>query len=132
MSHRHQPATTTHTLELDQVREIARRLGRPGHAPVTAGTLGLAGAPAGVPLAFATTMFGLGTPHGTTLGAQAVLRSITAEGSPEFPYVQGHFLDDGQERVIELHSQVLHQLCLRMGLSQCWGTDAVLTGSSIR
>ncbi|GAA3628021.1 hypothetical protein GCM10022223_51670 [Kineosporia mesophila] len=135
MTVRHQRATTTHTVELDQVQEINRRL--EARADVTAAMLGMEGAPAGAPATFTVTLFGAGTPAVRPLGRKAVLRSVTAKGSPEFPYVLGHFSDDGDRtgnsaRVVELHSQALHQLCLKMGLSQCWGTDAVLSGSIIR
>ncbi|GLY33840.1 hypothetical protein [Kineosporia sp. NBRC 101731] len=135
MTVRHQPAATTHTVELDQVQEINRRL--EARADVTAAMLGMEGAPAAVPSTFTVTLFGPGTPAVRPLGRTAVLRSVAAEGSPEFPYVLGHFSDGDDNpgrpsRVVELHSQALHQLCLRMGLSQCWGTDAVLHGSIIR
>ncbi|GAB6903392.1 hypothetical protein [Kineosporia succinea] len=132
MTHRHQPAATTHTVELDQVLVIESRLGT--HAPVTAAALGLDGLPAIPPSAFSIPLFETRTPSAGTLGPRAVLRHVKAQGSPEYPYVLGQFEDpvNGGARVVELHSQALHRLCVAMGLSQCWGTDAVLTGSSIR
>lgn len=83
---------------------------------------------------FAASLFEFRPEVKTVLGAFAVLKHVRAEGSPEFPYVIGQFEDPttGTVRVVELHSQALHQLCVTMGLSQCWGTDAVLSGSSIR
>ncbi len=132
MTHRHQPALTTHTVELDQVHIIDERLA--GRAPVTAAMLGMEQVPAGAAPAFGPSMFDTRPPSAAVLGTRAVLRHVTAEGSPEFPYVKGTFEDpvNGTLRAAELHSQALHRLCVLIGLSQCWGTDAVLTGSSIR
>ncbi len=134
MTHRHSPAATTRTVELDQVRQIDRRLSSPGHPGITAGKLGLNGTPVEGPLLFAPPMFEAGLPASPVLGTRDVLRHIEAKGAPGFPYVRGQFEDPatGVLRAAELHSEALHRLCVAMGLSQCWGTDAVLTGSSIR
>ncbi|MCD5315144.1 hypothetical protein [Kineosporia babensis] len=130
--HRHQPALTTHTVELDQIRAIDAQLS--SRPPITAAMLGMEQAVAGAAAAFAPSMFSLRQSSAAVLGARAVLRHVRAEGTPEYPYVNGRFEDPvtGAVHTVELHSQALHQLCVAMRLSQCWGTDAVLSGSSIR
>lgn len=132
MTYRHQPAGTTHTVELDQVRAIdALLVSRP---PITAVALGMDRVPVGSRAPFAASLFEFRPEVTAVLGARAVLKHVLAQGSPEYPYVIGQFEDPttGTVRVVELHSQALHQLCVAIGLSQCWGTDAPLIGSIIR
>jgi hypothetical protein len=140
MYHRHQPAATTHTVELRQVQEINLRLGEPARADITAESMGIAGQPTASAASFPHDLFGTEAPGGELLRPSATLRYVSAEGSPQFPYVLGHFSarPGGLQRagdpglVIEMHSDVLHRLSIRLGLRHCWGTDAVLAGKAIR
>jgi hypothetical protein len=131
MTHGHLPAGTTHTVELDQVRAIDAQLG--SRAPITAAVLGMDHVAAGAPPAFLS-LFESRPERQPELAGRSILRNVRAEGSPEFPYMIGRFEDPvtGEIQVVELHSQALQRLCAAIGLSQCWGTDAVLSGSSIR
>ena len=134
MSHRHQPAPTTRTIELRQVQDINRRLAAPGSTQVTAEALGVAGSVTASPTAFGVDLFGPETSGTAVLRPTAVLCFVSAEGSPEFPYVLGHFAASpmaaqragGVDAVIELHSAGLRRLSAVLGLRHCWGTDAVL------
>ena len=135
MPHRHQPAATTHTVELRQVEEINRRLADPAHADVTADSIGVAGRSTAPSAPFHIDLFGAGLPTTPALRSTAVLRSVSAEGSPQFPHVLGHFSGtvgthraDDAGPVIELHPDALHRLSSRLGLRHCWGTDDVLEG----
>ena len=137
MYRHHHPAPTTRTVELQQVQEINRRLASPGHPDVTAAALGVAGAvTTGSP--FPDDPFGPDHPSAPALRPTAHLRYLTAEGSPEFPYVLGHFSTtpvvgrDRADLVVELHSAGLRRLSARLGLRQCWGTDAPLAGAVVR
>lgn len=138
MSHP-QLAPTTYTIELRQAREINRRLAAPGHADITAETLGVAGKATASSTLFRVDLFGTALPA-EALRPEATLSYVTAEGSPEFPYLLGHFTASsaGARRgvsaglVIELHSDVLSRLSSKLGLRHCWGTDAVLAGKIIR
>ena len=100
----HRMAPTTHTVELDQIHEINAALVS-GHR-VTAGSLG---EPATVP-------------------ADAVLRSLEADGPPSYPYIYGHFSRRGTEDTVRvaLHTAQLraisHQLSLR---SHIWGIGSL-------
>lgn len=139
MTRHHRPAPTTRTVELQQVQDINRRLALPGHPDVTAATIGVAGT-ATAASSFPADPFGPDQPPAQALRATARLRYVTAEGSPEFPYVLGHFSsapvsvhrEDGAGPVIELHSDVLRRLSEKLGLRQCWGTDAALAGAVVR
>jgi hypothetical protein len=140
MYHRHPPAATTHTVELRQVQEINLRLGEPARAEISAESIGVAGQPTATAVSFPLDLFGTEARDCELLRPSATLRHVSAEGSPQFPYVLGHFSarPAGVQRagdpglVIELHSDVLHRLSIRLGLRHCWGTDAVLAGNAIR
>jgi len=99
MNH-HSMSDTTVTLEMAQVENLNQRLTRTTHAPVTAGSLGVAQLP-----------------------EKAVLRRVSASGPPCFPYVQGHFQVSGDqgEAVRELHTPALKQLSDMFHLHQTWG-----------
>jgi len=116
--HHHQIAPTTHTVELAQLVEINERLaageGRPAITwadlpPDPASTSPAAGSPA----------------------PEAVLVRLSADGSPEFPYIQGHFALPGvggtgsqpgpTAQVVGLHTAALQAVSHRLGLRHRWG-----------
>ena len=139
MPHRHQPAATTHTVELQQVLEINRCLAEAACADITAEVLGVAGTPTAAPPGYPLNQFGTELRAHPVLRPAAALRHLSAEGPPRFPYVLGHFgaLAVGGQRsdaalVIELHSAVLARLSGLLRLRHCWGSDAVLAGKAIR
>ncbi|HST84412.1 MAG TPA: hypothetical protein VLL08_21925 [Kineosporiaceae bacterium] len=137
MPHRHLPAATTHTIELQQVLEINRCLAELAPAEITAEALGMAGRPVTSPVA--VTHYGSALPSHPVLRPTAALRYLSAEGSPRFPYVLGHFcaVPVGSQLaaatlVIELHSDALDKLSAQLRLRHCWGSAAVLVGKAIR
>lgn len=98
--HEHHLAPTTHTAELEQIREI--NLALAGGRRVAAGSVGL----------------------GTVLPDDAVLRWLEAEGSPSYPYIFGHFSPRGSADIvrIELHTAQLRAISNHLSLrSHIWG-----------
>ncbi|MBT0772006.1 hypothetical protein KIH74_23895 [Kineosporia sp. J2-2] len=92
-------ASTTHTLEMDQVAALNEHLTRRRHAPLTAGELRVDGVP-----------------------GQAVLQRVSASGPPCFPWVFGHFSVSGDQEVsAELHTGSLERLSDSFHLHQRWG-----------
>lgn len=140
MSHRHHCAATTHTVELQQVQEINRRLAETGRADVSAGSMGCADRSTTVPVAFPFDVFGTGAPAPQVLRPTATLRYLSTEGSPQFPYLLGHFSaasagahwPEEPGLVIELHSDVLQRLSVRRGLRRRATGDRCLLGATGR
>jgi hypothetical protein len=116
-SHRipsHRIPSTTHTVEMQQIAELDARLqGRPRAQRVTAEDLGLTG-------------FCMTVPATTPLQADAELVRVSWDGSPEFPYVRGHFRNgDVRPTVVEFHSEALRHLSRRLGARHIWGVGSV-------
>ena len=103
--HEHELSPTTHTIELRQIAELNAALAS-GRGTLTAGSVGVHDTHAEVP-------------------ADAVLKSLEAEGPPSWPYVYGHFSRPGAEDMlrVELHTAHLRAISdqLRMR-SHLWGT----------
>jgi hypothetical protein len=133
MSHHHQLAATTRTLELRQVEEINQRLGEPGQTEVTASMLGLDGAQLPASSFPKFELFLIDSSGPQTLPPLAVLDHVWAEGTPGFPYLMGYFrtqpaeLDVPWKRglVVSLHTDALGRLSRQLRLRHCWGSDAV-------
>jgi hypothetical protein len=116
---RHDLSRTTHTPELQQLRELNEQLAavREDDTPVTAQVLGLAG----------QSVEGVGAaacPDG--LPASAILDHLSAQGPPDFPYVAGRFhaaIDGPQtpELQVSLHTAALRRLSHHFGLHHLWG-----------
>jgi hypothetical protein len=104
---------TTHTLVLAQVEQLNDRLADHRHPPsVVADELGLTGA---------TEQSGE-DPEGLPPGA--VLTRLCCIGTPEWPYIHGHFrvpdaTDDSSG--VEFHSAALRELSRRTGFRHVWG-----------
>lgn len=141
MPHRHQPAATTRTIELRQLQEINQRLAERGRADATAEFLEVAGKPissSSSPLLHVD-LFGIDPPTVPVLRPTCVLHHLSAVGSPNFPYILGHFLPaqfgprptDGPVLVVDLDSDVLRRLSTHLGLRHSWGTDAAGLGSVV-
>lgn len=116
------PSTTTHTLETGQVGDINDRLSsRPS---VTAAELTMTGAPV------------LGhkaaTLSGESLSGSAVLVRLSWEGSPEYPYIHGHFAERSSAHsatvgavAVELHTPALRLLSHQLHLHHVWGVGSL-------
>jgi hypothetical protein len=115
----HDLSRTTHTPELQQLRELNEQLtaARAAGRPVTALVLGLTG----------QSVEGAGaaaSPDG--LPAAAILDRLSAQGPPDFPYVAGLFraATDGPqtpELQVSLHTAALRRLSHHFGLHHTWG-----------
>ena len=101
---------TTHTLEMAQVAELNEHLrNRTGSPAITAGDLGLGGAP-------------LHIRGAAGLAGDAVLVRVSWQGSPEFPDIYGHFGPGRGGRLQALlHTAALQTLCHLLGVRQRWG-----------
>lgn len=112
----HLPATT-HTVEMRQIDELNERLAElPRTALPSADLLGLAD----------TQVIPYST--GTRLSAAATLVKLTWQGSPEYPYIRGHFSSDGSAtpvHVAELHTPALLELCRHLKVRQSWGMGTI-------
>jgi hypothetical protein len=127
--HHHDLSRSTHTLELDQLRELGERLAAP-HAPtgLTAADLGVAGEAVSVrqPAWYRHLLHDVDDV--ARLAPTSVLREIHAEGPPDFPYVWGRFSPVGYEEApgthpwldAPLHGDALHRLSRRFGLRHRW------------
>jgi len=116
-SHHHDVSRTTHTPELAQVRELNEHLAaatRAGTA-VTAADLDLAGRADG----------GSGGTASGGLAPGAVLDHLSAEGPPDFPYIEGRFRGaggGGGDLVgVEMHTAALRRLSETFHLRHVWG-----------
>jgi hypothetical protein len=109
----HRTAPTTRTLELSQLVKINERLARTKAEPITAATLMVSGTPAG------------SEAGEVALPATAVLRRVSWDGPPEYPYIHGIFTVrlNGAPLTVELHTALLRDLSRRIGLRQQWGVD---------
>jgi hypothetical protein len=118
MAH-HDLSRTTHTPEMQQVRELNDHLAEADRAgqPVTADALGLTGQP--------LEGTGSGTPGG--LSASAVLDHLSAEGPPDFPYIEARFRTSatpgtgGALLQVAMHTAALRRLSQTFGLHHIWG-----------
>lgn len=129
MTHRHQLAPTTHTLEMRQVAEINQRLAASDRPRVSAVLLRLAGEPVQSAPDMFPSLIASDAHAQRVLPAQAMLNLIEAEGSPDFPYLMGHFFVGSPDRdlrsatglVVPLHSGTLRQISDLLGLRHSWG-----------
>lgn len=113
----HDVARSTHTPELNQLREINEQLGVAAQAgrPVTAADLGLGGADV-------DRVIGGGGVPALTLPADAPLEHLVGEGPPDFPYIVGHFTGGaGTTLVVDVHTAELRTLSQRFHLRHVWG-----------
>jgi len=107
------PSRVTHTLVIDQVQEINDRLAARRDPPaITADELGLCDSAAG---------------SGETvdsLPAEAVLSQVCCIGTPEWPYIHGHFripeTADGSV-IVDFHTPALRELSHRLRFRHIWG-----------
>lgn len=114
MHHHHSLDPTTHTVELDQLRELDAALGEsPADHLITADLLGMTGAHVKQGVSQPATV--------GTLPASAVLLRLSYDGPPEYPYIHGHFSGSGGEGVAELHTAALQALARQLHLNQRWG-----------
>jgi hypothetical protein len=122
MSHQ---ARTTHTVDMEQIAELNDHLlQRRRQLTITAADLGLDGA-------------GCSWPAASQLPATAVLHRVSWDGSPEYPYVHGHFTTAGaadgaaagggprDSNVVDFHTRVLRELSHRLGARHVWGQGSV-------
>ena len=108
----HQLASTTHAVELDQLAELNELLPDPGgRLLVPAADLGLTGAAE------------LNRPAGSALPPAAMLRRLSCEGPPEYPYIYGWFsISSPQDQVkVEVHTEALRRLSRRADRRHRWG-----------
>lgn len=118
MAH-HDLSRTTHTPELRQVRELNEHLAEAERAgtPVTAEALGLTGQP----------IEGAGAVTPAELPASAVLDHLSAEGPPDFPYIEALFRAapaqgaGGPRLHVAMHTPELRRLSHAFGLHHIWG-----------
>ena len=112
----HHLSPTTRTLELAQIEELNAHLSSArSTSPVTAGELGLDGAPL---------VAQPGSQGSAGLPAAAILVRLSGEGPPEYPYVHAHFSTPGATDallVIELHTDSLRRLSHLAGRHHRWG-----------
>ena len=128
--HHHQIAPTTHTVELAQLAAINERLATGQGSPAITW--------ADLPPDPASTSPSAGSP-----APEAVLVRLSADGPPEFPYIQGHFAlpaaggtgsqpgptahatssagVTGSPQVVGLHTAALQAVSHRLGLRHRWG-----------
>jgi hypothetical protein len=110
----HSLPRTTHTVDMDQIEELNRRLADPAtFRRVVADDLGLADAP-------------LLNRVDRRLPGTAVLVGLGWDGSPEFPYIHGRFSvagghDAGELLHVDLHTAALNALAHKLGVRQRWG-----------
>ncbi len=119
---RHELDESTHTVALTQLAQLNGRLGDPERPAVTAGMLGVSGRTAeDEPIA---------------LPSGARLVRVFPEGSPDFPYVHGHFrvergMPDVDEAALrsedgdllcELTPAMLQLVSHTLGLRHDWGS----------
>ena len=110
----HRIPSTTHTVEMQQIAELDARLQeRPPAQRITADDLGLTG-------------YCMSMPATTPLQREAVLVRVSWNGSPEFPYVHGHFRNGADHpTVVEFHTEALRHLSRRLGARHSWGLGSV-------
>jgi len=124
----HQLPAGTHTVELDQLRELNARLTAMAASPlITAGDLGLAGAACQPEVGAAPKPQAVPEPGAlaATLPASAVLARLGWDGPPEYPYIHGIFVPmpvtGSGSLVVEVHTAALVRLSHRFGLHHRWG-----------
>ncbi|MDQ1287917.1 MAG: hypothetical protein QG622_1482 [Actinomycetota bacterium] len=105
-------SSTTHTLEMTQLKELHDALTAPAAPRFTAEDLGITGESNG---------------SSGPLPASAVLTDVTWDGPPPYPYVYGVFSgasggsggSEGQR--IDLHTDALRKLSHGLRLHHSWG-----------
>lgn len=112
---RHVPLTT-HTVEMEQIVDLNRRLVAYRPDSLTATELGVEGA--------AT------SPAGQLPGS-AVLVEVRWDGSPEYPYIHGAFSGGASLHTVNLHTDALRELSRRLHAHHLWGVGSIPeTGAS--
>jgi hypothetical protein len=102
-------ATTTHTIEMAQIKEINAKLKMQSGVVITASELPLETQP--------------GDRH-APVNPSALLTRLSWTGSPSFPDIFAHFSAPGSEksrRRIRLHTAALKEISRRLGLHHAWG-----------
>ncbi|HEX8509994.1 MAG TPA: hypothetical protein VF635_10955 [Propionibacteriaceae bacterium] len=105
--------THTHTLEVDQIDELNRRLAEDSRAPITAKDLGLEGA----------RLLHHHEPGAVAPGSSLLVR-LCWDGPPGWPYIHAHFAaapGTADSLVVDLHTAALRLLSQRLHVRQVWG-----------
>lgn len=105
----HHLPPTTHTVEMEQIVDLNRRLAAYRPDRVTATDLGVGGA--------TTSPAGL-------LPGDAVLVEVRWDGSPEFPYIHGAFTGGAPLQTANLHTRALRELSHRLHAHHIWGVGS--------
>jgi hypothetical protein len=103
------PPSTTHTIEMAQIKEINAKLRRRSGVVITASELPLETQP--------------GDRH-VPVDPSAPLTRLSWTGSPSFPDIAAHFTapgSKGSRRGVLLHTAALKEISRRLGLHHAWG-----------
>jgi hypothetical protein len=116
--HPHQVASTTHTVEMEQMAELSSGLReRDPSQPIRASDLGLQGAE----------LISGGDDDDGGLPEDAVLVRVSFDGPPEFPYVHAHFRSAPEPQgslKVDLHTDALRALSHLLHLRHVWGAGS--------
>ncbi len=114
----HQLASTTHTVEMEQMAELRSGLReRDPSQPISASALGLQGAE----------LISDSDGDAEDLPGDAVLERVSFDGPPEFPYVHAHFRiasHDQDSLNVDLHTDALRELSHLLHLQHAWGAGS--------
>jgi hypothetical protein len=106
-------ATTTHTIEMAQIKEINAKLKMQSGVVIMASELPLETQP--------------GDRH-VPVNPSALLTRLSWTGSPSFPDIFAHFTAPGSEKArrrVRLHTAALKEISRRLGLHHAWGGTAI-------
>jgi hypothetical protein len=125
----------THTVELQQIRDLNARLEAAADGRPTARELGMASAELNPRVPIAGEQSPVGAPADRTLGGDERLAHLFIEGPPDFPYIWAAFHPAGAvvgadvtPMIASIHTSALQWLSARFGLRHRWGTDSGTSG----